>query len=91
MTLSAYRDRADRICEFSASAREVLAGAGIPYHLGVETQPVSAAVSPDITFGDDGRAVLDRERTLAATFLTDDPCFRGWAVHHLRSWAELPD
>ena len=91
VTLLAYRDRADRICEFSAPAREVLAEADIPYLLGVETQPASAAVPSDVTFGDDGRAVLDRELSLAAALLTDDPRFRGWAVHHLRSWAALLD
>ena len=91
VTLLAYRDRADRIGEFSASARELLAEVDIPYHLGVETQPASAAVPSAITFGDDGRAVLDRELSLATALLTDDTRFRGWAVHHLRSWAELRD
>ena len=90
VTLLAYRDRAGDLLEFSAAGRGLLGDTATPYRLGVETQRVSTSVLPHMTFGDDGRAVLDRELTDATSMLGNDSRFRGWAVHHLTSWMDLP-
>jgi hypothetical protein len=89
VTVLAYRDRAPRIFADSSGIRGLCERLGRRYRIGVETQRPSPSIPADITFGDDGEAVLRRELA-TVTAQIPRPLFDGFAVHHLGSWRNMP-
>ncbi|WAC65252.1 hypothetical protein OVA14_07600 [Agrococcus sp. SL85] len=87
VTLMAYRDRAAAVLAASAGARAALAGLGRPWRIAVDTLP---SASPDETFADDGRAVLDAELAAIVAALRGADGWSGVAVHDAEHWRALP-
>jgi hypothetical protein len=88
ITALAYRDRAARIIADVSGIRGICLRHGRRYRIGVETQVPGPSVPRDITFADDGSAVMARELASVAAGL-DDGLFDGVAVHHLDSWRAM--
>lgn len=86
VVIMAYRDRTTAILATSAPARRLLARAGRPYRVGVNTLLEDDL---DATFFDDGRAVMRHEVRAAEAALGEDVWFRGVAVHTVAGWRAL--
>lgn len=88
VTVLAYRDNAAAIVAEADAMLRLCRVAGIPHRIGVETQPPTAAIPANTTFGDDGEAAMRRELGDVATRMRP-PLFDGFAVHHLDSWRTM--
>jgi len=84
-----YRNHAEGSDGILAHAAEELAYAdahGKTVVIGLETGDAEPA---KVTFHGLGPAVLDREMNRAERQFRTSPSFRGFALHHLRTWMRL--
>lgn len=87
ITFMSYRNTAERILRFSASARSAMTNVRRSYRLAVDTLPNA---DPSTTFAGRPASVLRFETDAVLSRLRGDPHFHGIAVHDLLGWSRLP-